>query len=218
MSSVEDYRKQVALLLDVLPVVKQIDCFALKGGTALNLFIRDMPRLSVDIDLAYLPVEPREAFLSNFNNAMQTLAGNLEAADFNVIKRYDKHNLLVKLDVANDAVNIKIEPNTVLRGSVFPTELQGLSEKVQETFLQQQKVRLLSFADLYAGKICAALDRQHPRDLFDVKLLLENEGITDDIRQAFVIYLACSPRPMSELLAPNELDVRDIYNKEFVSE
>jgi len=56
----ETYRKQVALLIRALPIVAGEECFALKGGTAINLFIRDMPRLSVDIDLTYLPrVAPR---------------------------------------------------------------------------------------------------------------------------------------------------------------
>ena len=59
------------------------------------------------------------------------------------------------------------------------------------------------------------MDRQHPRDLFDVKLLLENEGITDEIRKAFVVYLASHDRPMHELLDPKRKDVRRIYENEF---
>ena len=74
----------------------------------------------------------------------------------------------------------------------------------------------LSIADLYGGKICAALDRQHPRDLFDVKLLLEKEGITTQIRQAFIVYLASHSRPMAELLAPNILNIQTLFNTEFV--
>ena len=50
------YSDQVALLMSVIPAVAEESCFALKGGTAINLFIRDLPRLSVDIDLTYLPV------------------------------------------------------------------------------------------------------------------------------------------------------------------
>ena len=52
----EVYRRQVQLLIRVLPSIAEEACFALKGGTAINLFVRDMPRLSVDIDLTYLPV------------------------------------------------------------------------------------------------------------------------------------------------------------------
>lgn len=65
MSYLRGYVSQVELLLKILPIINMQDCFALKGGTAINLFIRDMPRLSVDIDLTYLPIEPREQFLKN---------------------------------------------------------------------------------------------------------------------------------------------------------
>ena len=130
------------------------------------------------------------------------------------IKRSGQY--ILKLLVANHQAAIKIEPNTILRGTVFEPEIRELTEAAQNVFLQTQKVKTVSIADLYAGKICAALDRQHPRDLFDIKLLFENEGITTMIRQAFVAYLASSPRPMSELLSPNELDIADIFHKEFI--
>jgi predicted nucleotidyltransferase component of viral defense system len=211
------YQQQVGLLLDVLPFLKQLDCFALKGGTAINLFIRDMPRLSIDIDLTYLPIEPRRLFLSNMNNKLEELASVLEGKAFQVSKRYSQQEkCIIKLIVSNGNVDIKIEPNTVLRGTVFGVEERYLSPRVQDEFLQAQKVTLVSLADLYAGKICAALDRQHPRDLFDIKLLLENEGITEQIRQAFVIYLASGTRPMSELLSPHQLELKEVYQKEFL--
>ena len=77
-------------------------------------------------------------------------------------------------------------------------------------------MQVLSIADLYGGKLCAALDRQHPRDMFDVKLLLENEGITPDIRKAFVVYLVGHDRPIHELLHPKQKDMEEIYDREFV--
>lgn len=64
------FYRQVALLVRVLPWVATEKCLALKGGTAINLFVRDMPRLSVDIDLAYLPIEPREASLQHISAAL----------------------------------------------------------------------------------------------------------------------------------------------------
>ncbi|PIQ42381.1 MAG: hypothetical protein COV52_05200 [Gammaproteobacteria bacterium CG11_big_fil_rev_8_21_14_0_20_46_22] len=211
------YQQQVELLLDVLPVIQSFDCFALKGGTAINLFVQDMPRLSVDIDLTYLPIEPRDIFLRNLNTALEALSNQLESLGFGVIKQYAKQDKqLIKLLISRFSTEIKIEPNIVLRGSVFGTELRALVQNAQERFLQSQQVRTLALPDLYAGKICAALDRQHPRDLFDIKLLFESEGITDEMRQAFVIYLASGPGPMNELLAPDELDMRGVYNKEFV--
>ena len=59
MALLDAYRGQVALLIRALPLVAEEPAFALKGGTAINLFVRDLPRLSVDIDLTYLPVEDR---------------------------------------------------------------------------------------------------------------------------------------------------------------
>jgi hypothetical protein len=76
-------------------------------------------------------------------------------------------------------------------------------------------VPTLALADLYGGKICAALDRQHPRDLFDVKLLLDEGGIDETIRKAFVVYLVSHNRPMSELLDPTRKDFRAAYENEF---
>ncbi|MEM9242865.1 MAG: nucleotidyl transferase AbiEii/AbiGii toxin family protein [Pseudomonadota bacterium] len=217
MSSDRIYHQQAELLLDILPFIQKLDCFALKGGTAINLFVRDMPRLSIDIDLAYLPIEPRKIFLNNLNKSVTELAQRLKAEQFYVEKKCAKQSKQVnKLIVSNGKAEIKVEPNTVLRGSVFGIKEFDLSQAVQDTFLQSQKARLLSIADLYAGKICAALDRQHPRDLFDIKLMFENEGLSNEIRQAFVVYLASSARPMSELLRPNKLDMRDVYNKEFL--
>ena len=178
------YKNQVELLLDVLPFIQEHSCFALKGGTAINLFHRDMPRLSVDIDLTYLPIESRDVFLKNLTQAMQDLSDKMRANGLQVeTKCSDRH--IIKLLVSDHRATIKVEPNTVLRGSIFDPEIKELAEAAQAAFLQTQKVKTVSIADLYGGKICAALDRQHPRDLFDIKLLLENEGITAPIQQAF---------------------------------
>ena len=69
----ETYRKEVALLVRVLSLIAKESCFALKGGTAINLFIRDMPRLSVDTDLTYVPVAPRALSLAALDAAMSGL-------------------------------------------------------------------------------------------------------------------------------------------------
>jgi hypothetical protein len=85
--------------------------------------------------------------------------------------------------------------------------------------LKFSNVKILSFADIYGGKICAALDRYHPRDLFDIKQLYDAQGLTDTVRQAFIVYLASSPRPMHELLNPaRNLDLygfEKIFKNEF---
>lgn len=116
---------------------------------------------------------------------------------------------------AANGAEIKIEPNTVLRGALFPASDRNLVPKAVGLFERSATMRIVSMPDLYGGKICAALDRQHPRDLFDVYELLQNEGITDDIRRAFVVFLASHDRPMNELLTPNRKDLRQIYATQF---
>lgn len=59
----QKYKRQVNLLLKVLPEVSKESNVALHGGTAINLFVRNMPRLSVDIDLTYIPIESRKISL-----------------------------------------------------------------------------------------------------------------------------------------------------------
>lgn len=220
MNYSSNYLAQVSLLLRVLPLINEQECFALKGGTAINLFLRDMPRLSVDIDLTYLPIEPRDIFLEEITTALKTLATNISklSSNYLVKEMFTKNKQLTKLLVFSDQINIIIEPNLVLRGAVFDCEEKNLCQQAQDEFLLFCKVRTLSFADIYAGKICAALSRQHPRDLFDVKLLLENEGLTEKIRKAFVVYLASHSRPIHELLNPNPnvQPIKELYEQGFV--
>jgi predicted nucleotidyltransferase component of viral defense system len=115
--------------------------------------------------------------------------------------------------VARENAQVKIEPNLVVRGTVFPPESRDLCDAVQQEFELVASASCLSVPDLYAGKICAALDRQNPRDLYDVMLLLEDEGITPEIRRAFVVYLASHSRPMSELLDPTPEDARHEFEQ-----
>lgn len=212
MSFQEVYKNQVALLLEVLPVLNEFDCFALKGGTAINLFVHDMPRLSIDIDLTYLPVESRDVFLLNIETELLKMKQLIEKLGLTVKTVLMKNGPISKLQVYNNHAMIKIEPNFVLRGSVFSCEEKELCEKAQDEFLKFMRVKTLSVADLYGGKICAALDRYHPRDLFDIKLLLENHGLTEEVRQAFIVYLSSGPRPMHELLEPR---ISDASQQEF---
>jgi predicted nucleotidyltransferase component of viral defense system len=214
------YFKQAQLMLRVIPRVTAETCFALKGGTAINLFLRQMPRLSVDIDLTYLPLEPRETALRNIGTALERIAASIRTTmpDTKVQEnRARGATHIAKLFVRTAEATIKIEPNQVLRGAVFPSQERELSQAAEALFELSVTARTLSIADLYGGKLCAALDRQHPRDLFDVRLLMEDQGITHDIRQAFVIYLASHDRPMHELLNPRRKDFRQIYENEFAS-
>ena len=126
--------------------------------------------------------------------------------------------LLHKLLITDGLINIKIEPNFIMRGTLLPIEKMDLKKSIEDRFEYSVKnIPVLAEEELYAGKICAALSRQHPRDFFDIKKLLEDNGITDNIRQAFVIYLVCSPRPIHELLNPNLVILKDVYEHEFVN-
>ncbi len=193
-------------------MVAEEDCFALKGGTAINLFIRDMPRLSVDIDLTYLPVQSREQSLKTINAAMTRISDRIiEKSPGAKVTMAKAEGAIVRLLVRAGAAQIKIEVTPVLRGCVYEHDRRTVSPSVEATF-GFAEMNVVSFADLYAGKIVAALDRQHPRDLFDVRDLLANEGISDDLRRAFIIYLISHGRPMSEVLEPT----RKVITEEFL--
>ena len=217
MDGNSEYYKQVQLLISVLPLVANEKYFALKGGTAINLFIRDFPRLSVDIDLVYLPMDDRDTALANITAALNRIADSILAAlpGTQIQKSFESRADALRLIVKQDDVQIKIELSPVLRGSVFPEVMREVSEKVEEQF-GYVEMQMLSIPDLYAGKLCAALDRQHPRDLFDVKFLLENEGLTDDLRKTFLVYLISHNRTIGELLRPTRKDLRATYESEFV--
>jgi predicted nucleotidyltransferase component of viral defense system len=178
------YFRQAQLLLRVMPHVTAEDCFALKGGTAINLFVRDLPRLSVDIDLTYRGLDARDVALANISDALCRIAAAtrkaMSGAKVQEVRAKGEEHVS-KLTVRTSEATIKIEPNLVLRGTVFPTEERELSEQAEQLFELSVTARTVALADLYGGKLCAALDRQHPRDIFDVKILMENEGITDDI-------------------------------------
>ncbi len=211
------YMQQVDLLLDVLPILNQFECFALKGGTAINLFIRNMPRLSVDIDLTYLPIEPRDLFLKNITTEMLKLKQLIQDKNFKVQELRTQVQQLSKLVIFRHQTAIKIEPNLVIRGSVFGCKEYDLCQRAQDQFLKFTTVKTLSSADIYGGKICAALDRQHPRDLFDIKHLFSNEGISDEIRQAFIVYLCSGNRPIHEMLNSESklISFKDEFNNQF---
>lgn len=188
MAYSEPYRQQVTLLIRVLPFVAKETVFALKGGTAINLFVRDMPRLSVDLDLTYLPVEPREASLKAIDAAMARIGERIgEGLPRTRIAYHRPQDLgiITKVLVEANGTRIKIEVTPVSRGCVYEPVAMSVSEKVEEEF-GFAETQVVSFPDLYAGKIVAALDRQHPRDLFDVRDLLANEGVSDELRAAFL--------------------------------
>jgi len=210
--------RQAELLLRILPLIHREEVFALKGGTAINFFVRDLPRLSVDIDLTYLPVNERDFALNDIRNALIRISEEIQRripGTKVTLRKIHGANILKAMVVEREGVTVKIEPNLVMRGSVYPPEVRTLSRKAQEVFELSIQNRILSTEELYAGKICAALDRQHPRDLFDVHWLIRNEGLSLRTRKAFLVYVISHPRPMIEILNPRFNDIRDIFENEF---
>ncbi|HDQ00029.1 MAG TPA: nucleotidyl transferase AbiEii/AbiGii toxin family protein [bacterium] len=212
------YYKQANLLLSILPLINRFPHFALKGGTAINFFVRNLPRLSVDIDLTYLLLHERETALADIMESLQALSVLISKRIPNVritMKKAEREKRISALIINQKGITVKVEPNVVMRGTVFKPEKRTHCPSAQQLFERSVTSAMLSKADLYGGKICAALDRQHPRDFFDIYLLKQNEGFTEKIRKAFIVYLISHPRPMIELLDANPRDIKQVYEKEF---
>jgi hypothetical protein len=210
------YIETARLLTQVAPFIFADGIFALKGGTAINLFVRDMPRLSVDLDIVVIDHEPsREQALASINEAIRKAATRLETSGFQVHVTPHAGIGETKLFVRRGDIQVKAEVNYVMRGTVHPVNTASLTSKARTTLLADLELPILSLEDLYGGKLVAAMDRQHPRDLFDVLQLFAHEGITPGIRQGFVAYLASHKRPIHEVLFPTKRDIALDYEQTF---
>lgn len=210
------YLDTARLLTQVAPFVFVDDTFALKGGTAINLFVRDLPRLSVDLDLVFRDhTLQRPKALSIINETVRQAAERLTARGFLVHTSTSVEAGETKLLVRRGLIEAKVEVNFVTRGTIHSVKAASLTPKASEVLLADLEVPIVSLEDLYGGKLAAAMDRQHPRDLFDVMQLFEHEGITPGIRQAFVVYLASHNRPIHEVLFPAKRDITQEYDGNF---
>ncbi|MFM1703507.1 nucleotidyl transferase AbiEii/AbiGii toxin family protein [Aeromonas salmonicida] len=213
MNKNSDYYRQVALLIKMLPVIADEKMFALKGGTAINLFVRDFPRLSVDIDLSYLPLEPRKEAIANVKAALGRIVKHTNTMPGLQATLQDNNVDELRI-IVTGAATIKIELSPVARGTLHDPEVLPVVENV-ETEFGYAEISVVSMPDLYGGKLCAAMDRQHPRDLFDVRMLLAAEGITREIFVGFLAYTLGHPRPISEVMDPRWKDLSDAFQQEF---
>lgn len=211
--TLDRYVRQVGLLVRTIPEIAEEPAFALKGGTAINLFVRDLPRLSVDIDLVYLPISEREESLAAMQAALGRIAARINKRSG--VRSKQMPGAGMKLEVSDGAARVIVDANPVMRGTVFPAGLRTVTPKVEERF-GFAEMQVVSLPELYAGKIVAALDRQHPRDLFDIHYLFESGGMSDDLFRAFLVYLISHNRPPHELLAPNVHDIGEVYENDFV--
>ncbi len=212
------FARQAELLLRIIPLIDREPAFALKGETAINFFVRDLPRISVDIDLTYLPIDERDVALREISDALARIAQAVVSTvpGTNVIpKKSTGIDLVSGLFVRRQEATVKIEPNPVIRGSVFPPQRQVISPRARDLFGISVECQILSEDELYAGKICAALDRQHPRDLFDIMMLLRYGKFGAAMRKAFIMYLISHDRPMAEILNPRFGDIGAAFETEF---
>ena len=207
----EKYRKQVELLIKIMPSIFRIKEFAVHGGTAINLFHKNMPRYSIDIDLTYLPLKDRTQSLQEINFRLQELKQYIEktVAGIRITPKLD----VWKLFCVKDGVLVVIEVNGIKRGVISDTEDKWLSKKAQEEFDMTCLARIVPFSQLYGGKIAAALSRQHPRDMFDYKFM--EVKLLDEIKDGLMYCILGSNKPIIESLQPNLINQQDVFNNQF---
>ena len=198
------FARKVELLLKLMPFVMSEGVFAVHGGTAINLFVKDMPRYSVDIDLTYMPLAGREESLKDINAHLQSIIQHAlpQLPGLHVVPKYDTCKLLCEYH----GYQVKVEVNQTKRGLIGgEAKTLPLCDKAQEEFGLYSEATIVPQTLLYGGKIAAALSRQHPRDLFDVKYM---DMPLADIREGLIFCLLGSDRPIHESFAPMLLDQR----------
>lgn len=213
----DNFINTVRLLLKVAPAVFYSKKFALKGGTAINLFIREMPRLSVDLDLIYIDhTKQRDDALADISASVNEMCARLKRQGFDAFIKPGAKELDSKVFVRDGKAEVKVEINHVMRGVISTVDATSITQAVKDRFKTNVTAPMVSHDEVYAGKLVAAMDRQHPRDLFDVHQLINNEGISDEMIHIFVAYLACHNRPIHEVLFGNMLDIESEYKNNFV--
>jgi len=175
-----------------------------------------MPRLSIDLDLIFTDhTLSREKALEQITSALQASAERLKERGFQTRIPVASDASETKLLVRRDNIEVKVEVNYMMRGTVYPVRMATLTSKAREVLLADLEIPVASLEDVYGSKLVAAMDRQHPRDLFDIMQLFAHGGITSAIRRAFVVYLIAHNRPIHEVLFPTPRDIAQEYEHTF---
>ncbi|MDW9242922.1 hypothetical protein C7S13_0119 [Burkholderia cepacia] len=218
----QTYVDTVRLMLSIAPIVFDTPRFAMKGGTALNLFLHDMPRLSVDIDVVFTDrglnrEEALDAIDQELDRTRKQIEAEGHATEFSAASSSGKaKGDDVKLVVISGATAVKVEVNYIFRGTLLDPVRRLLTKQAEDTFSTSVEVPTLHDAELYGSKLVAALDRQHPRDLFDVMHMYAHHGLRPDIVDAFVGYLSGHNRPIHEVLFGPKHSMAEAYDSDFV--
>jgi len=151
------YYKQVKLLIDCIPHIAREKCFALKGGTAINLFVNDFPRLSVDIDLTYLPLDSRDHALQNVRAALTRIGDALNTVpDLTATLQQNKPDemriIVHSTNSMHGEAQIKIEVSPVSRGTIHEPIVFDVTDAVENEF-GFVSTQVVSIPDLYGGKL-----------------------------------------------------------------
>ena len=205
------YAQKVELLLRLIPIVMEEGVFAVHGGTAINLFLKNLPRYSVDINLTYIPLSDRNASLDDINLHLQSICNKAKKAfkGMHIVPNYSTCKLLCEYR----GKQVKVEVNQTKRGLVGGDAVTiPLSDKAQEEFGLYCEANIVPLTQLYGGKIAAALSRQHPRDLFDVRHM---DIPLADCREGLIFCLLGSDRPIHESFAPRLIDQREAMVNQF---
>jgi hypothetical protein len=168
---------------------------------------------SIDIDLTYVPIADRESSFAEIGSKLVDIENRVKTVRSDIITSLQRKDL--KLFISHNGALIKIEVNQINRGCISDPEIHILCENAQETFDAFCELRTVPNSQLFGGKIIAALDRQHPRDMFDIKYLLEEGGINDDIKPGFILCLLSSNRPIFELLNPLHKNQEQVFVNQF---
>ena len=212
----DNYINTVRLLLAIAPAVFRSPRFAMKGGTALNLFVQDLPRLSVDIDVVFIDhTLDREAALQAIGEDLLAAKSLINKMGYRTSLPTNKSGDDVKLLVEAPDARVKVEVNFVFRGTMLPTVRARLCDRAQDVFTTDIEVPMLEASELYGSKLVAAMDRQHPRDMFDVMRMREQHALDGSIVDCFVAYLAGHNRPVHEVLFPRPLPLEPTFTNEF---
>lgn len=206
------------------------DCLALKGGTAINLTIFDLPRLSVDIDLDFTQNIRREEMLNVRESLKTTLQKYMTANGYDLSPKSKFPHALDSFvftytNCGSVKDNIKVEINYSLRAHILPVE------RIETTVLGKAVgVRRLAKAELFASKIVALLSRTAPRDLYDIHNMIRQSVFPDDekelLKKCVVFYRALNDNAADtfdlsviDALKPYEIKTMllpVIHRKEFV--
>jgi predicted nucleotidyltransferase component of viral defense system len=205
------YAAKVELLLRLIPVIMDEGVFAVHGGTAINLFLKDLPRYSVDIDLTYIPLAGRNESLEDINLHLRSISEKAMKVfrGMHIVPNYATSKLLCEYRGKQVKVEVNQTKRGLVGGAAVPTPL---SVKAQEEFGLYCEANIVPLSQLYGGKIAAALSRQHPRDLFDVKYM---DVSLADCREGLIFCLLGSDKPIHESFAPRLIDQSEAMANQF---